>query len=281
MSFTATSRLEKVSKEIADCIQTVEFAISRVNELQQDEEFVEKRFEVVEKLLGGVSKTRTLLTKQLVECKKLDQQANDAIGGLTGDQEDAVSEYARLEDLANEVEAELDRVRPLAKKHEEAAKKAIASKNQPALTAARVALLDLGFGKMKMVAQVNMPKVRAFQKKYPNSELKTEADWLHDRFEKLRDELEDLEKMTLNLVKLGQVASADKETPEDSKVDIAKAAKVLGIVGKDQAKLAKVLAGRPNTYEKGLSGLASELELDETNGKKLLAMLEKAKIFQA
>ena len=77
------------------------------------------------------------------------------------------------------------------------------------------------------------------------------------------------------------VASADKETPEDSKVDIAKAAKVLGIVGKDQAKLAKVLAGRPNTYEKGLSGLASELELDETNGKKLLAMLEKAKIFQA
>jgi chromosome segregation ATPase len=278
-------RLEKVSKEIADCIQDVEAAISRVNELQQDEEFLEKRFEVVEKLLGGVSKTRSLLTKQLVQCKKLDQAASDALGGLVGDEEDAASEYARLEDIANDLEAKVERIRPLAKKHEDAAKKAITAKNQAALTAARMALLDLEFGKLKLVAQANMPKVKAFLKKYPGNELKANADWLHDKLEALREELEGYDKKTMDLVKFGQLAGKTDLTEaapaEESKVNLAKAAKVLGIGGKDQAKLAKVLSGRPNTYEKALGGLASELGLDETNGKKLVAMLEKAKVFEA
>lgn len=273
------SPLNDVAKEIADCLQDVEFAISRVNYLQQDEEFMKTRFALVEQLLGGVSKMRTLLTKQLLECKRLDKAANDSLGELTGDQEDAASEYAHLEKVANDLQA----IVPTANKHFAAAAKAIADHKQEPLTAARMALLNLEFGKLKMTAKAHMPKVKEFLKKYPQTELKADADWLHDSFQKLHDDFATYEKKTLLLVEMGQISATEKDADQDetAKIDVAKAAKVLGIAAKDQPKLNKVLTGRPGGYEKALSALAAELELEEQNGKKLVAMLEKAKVLQA
>ena len=69
--------------------------------------------------------------------------------------------------------------------------------------------------------------------------------------------------MTLKLVRLGQIAATEDapSQPESVPVDLAKAAKVLGIAPKYHPKLNKVLAGRPSAYEKGLTVLAAELEL--------------------
>ncbi len=267
--------LEKVAREIANCIKDVELAIALVKGLQEDEGFMEKSFDLVEKLLASVTKIRTLLTKQLVESKKLEQEAVDALSKLDGDQEDAVSEYARLEDVANDLEARVDHIRPQVLKHNEAGMKAFGMEDQPALKEALNNLLDLKVSELLLVAVTNRPKVQAFQKKYPNSALKAEATWLHDKLEKLRGELEKLESKVREIVRASRFVKAEAST--DAKPDVAKAAKALGISGKDQPKLAKVLAGKPTAYERALADLAEELELEERNGKKLVARLEKAK----
>jgi hypothetical protein len=133
-----------------------------------------------------------------------------------------------------------------------------------------------------MTAVTSLAKVEAFKKTYPSTSLGTEADWLRDKLQSLRDDFQGFEDTTLKLVRLGQIAAAEDAPlqPESVPFDLVKAAKVLGIASKDQPKLNKILAGRPSAHEEGLSALAEELELDEQNGKKLLAMLEKARVFE-
>lgn len=268
-------QLAKVEQEVADCIQTVEGAITLVKGLQEDEDFLARRFDLVERLLGSVSKSRTLLTKQLVDCKKLAQAAVKALDELQGDEEDATSEYARLEDLTNEIEKRVDRDRANVKKLIAAADKALDDGNQAVLTDARVKLLDLELGKLLTTLKVNQPKIQAFKKKFPKSELGTDATWLDDRMTKLRDELDGWDKKITALVRAGNVSSKDEA---DGKPDVARAAKLLGIPAKEQPRLAKVLAGKPAQLEKALAQLAVDLDLEEQNGKKLVLKLEKARV---
>ncbi len=271
--------LDAVEKEIADCIRDVELAISRVKGLQEDEAFMKKRFDLVEKLLGSVSKMRTQLTTQLVDSKKLAQQAVDSLGKLENDTEDAASEFASVEDATNDLEAQMEKVRPQVTKHAEAAEKALMYGNKAAHDEAQKKLLELKIGDLIGFAVGYKADVEKFQKKYPESALKTEATWLRDRLEKLHGDLDALKAKVVRVLQDNRALGADKGG--GAAPDVAKAAKVLGVGSSDQPKLAKVLAGRPNTYEKGLAELADDLELEERNGRKLVAKLEKAKVLVA
>ncbi len=275
--------LDAVEKEIADCIRDVELAISRVKGLQEDEAFMKKRFDLVEKLLGSVSKMRTQLTTELVESKKLAQQAVDALGKLENDPEDAASEFASVEDATNDLEAQMEKIRPQVTKHTEAADQAFLKGDKAGVDDAQKKLLELKIGDLIGFAVDYKGDVEKFQKKYPESALKTEATWLRDRLQKLHDDLDGLKAKVVRVLHMSRALAADKATDkgEGGAPDVAKAAKVLGVTSSDQPKLAKVLAGRPNTYEKGLAALADDLELEERNGKKLVAKLEKAKVLVA
>ena len=272
-------RLTKVDAEIADTLQDVEFAIGLVKGLQEDPAFLEKQFTTVEKLLESVTKMRTVLAKHSVTAKMWTDAAGQALTDMQGDDEDLAVAFARVEDVANKMEARLDKNRASIEKHLANADIAIRSRDQSGLETARRALLDMKLYEIDIEAVKANAALTKLAKKHPKHFLiEREADGLARRLEELSKETKTIGEQARKLVEV-KIEEAPRGL-EVLDIDFTKAAKLLGVAPKDAPRLTKVLMGKRSAYEKALARLAEELGLAECDGKKIVAILVKGKVIE-
>jgi hypothetical protein len=268
-------KLEKTVEAVNNAVHRAEGCLALIGFVQQDEEFIAKCFNVIENLLKKVTGIQQQLTDQLTQARDIDRRAAEALDNQQGNKEDAIRELAVLEDQVVGLKKTADYIATETPKLEAAAKKAFAAGNAKALTDARMKLIDLG--KAGPAVHGLRSKVNAFLKKYPDQDrqLKAEANWLLDDLTRIEDIYADLSKLIKELIQLGQPQKAEAK---DTSIDVDKAADLLGIASRDQARLAKVLEGSPNAMEKSLDTLCKTLKLEIESGKAALAVLKKNKI---
>lgn len=277
-------QLEKVGKSIDECLGTIKGAIGLLSQLRKDEALMEAKFDQIEKLVKSVAAKRKKLAEQSAEARQLDAAAEKALAVA---QKDAQSAEADLSALQNGVANFMETIKYIdteAPKLEAAAKKAYDKKDQKGLTDARTKLIDLL--KSKTGPASLRARVEKYKKAYPDitREQRNEVQYMLDDLLRAEGTLDDLDKQVAALMKLGQVKKDEKAEKGEAAAkkaampsgEVAKAGKAIGLEPKDNAKLAKILNEEPRyKWAEALGKLATTLKLKETDGKKLVLLLNK------
>lgn len=274
-------QLEKVGKLIDTALSTIQGAIGLLSLLREDEALMEAKFDQIEKLVKSVAAKRKKLAEQSAEARKLDADADKA---LTAAQKGAQSAEADLSALQAQVASFMETINLMETampKLEAAAKKAYEKKDQKGLTDARSKLID--FLPFKIGTTGMRTRVEKYRKAYADigRDQRNEVQSMLDDLQRAEDLLEEADKKVKELMKLGQVKKEEKPEPPAKKApmpagEVAKAGKAIGLDPKDNAKLAKILNEQPRfKWADALGKLATTLKLEETDGKKLVLLLNK------
>jgi len=274
-------QLAKVGKLIDTALSTIQGAIGLLSQLRKDEALMEAKFDQIEKLVKSVAAKRKKLAEQSAEARKLDADAENA---LTAAQKGAQSAEADLSALQAQVASFMETINFMETampKLEAAAKKAYDKKDQKALTDARSKLID--FLPFKTGVTGMRTRVEKYKKAYADigRDQRNEVQYLLDDLLRAEGILEEADKKVKELMKLGQVKKEEKAAPPPKKTpmpgsEVAKAGKAIGLDPKDNPKLAKILNDEPrHKWAEALGKLATTLKLKETDGKKLVLLLNK------
>jgi len=274
-------QLEKVGKLIDTCLGTIQGALGLISQLRKDEVLMETKFDVIEKLVKSVAVKRKKLAEQSAAARKLDDDADKALGAAQKGAQSAEADLSALQASVATLMKTIAYIDAEAPKLEAAAKKAHAKKDQKTLTDSRVKLID--FLKYKTAAMMMKPRLEKYKKQYPDitREQRNEVQYMLDDLQRAESSVADVDKMVKELMKLGQVKKEEKPEPPAKKEpmpagEVAKAGKAIGLDPKDNAKLAKILNEAPRfKWADALGKLATQLKLKETDGKKLVLLLNK------
>jgi len=271
--------LVKVVDDIDKALDTVQGALALLAQLRADKALMESKFEQIEQLVKSVAATRKHLSEQSAAARKLDDEAEKALGTI---KKGALSAEADLGALKNQVAGlmkTIDYIDKEAPKLADAARNAFAKKDQKTLTDSRVKLID--FQKYGPAAAAMRPRIEKYKKQYPDldNRLKAEVQWLLDDVQRAEDSIKHVEKVVKELIGLGQVPKDEPKAaaaPEISKADLLKCAKAIAVDAKDLAKLGKVLNEQPRAkWAAELTKLATALKLADTDGKAMVVKLNK------
>jgi chromosome segregation ATPase len=235
-------RVEGTSKLVSDTLRESSNALAALNKLEEDEDFMEARFEVVKALTEKVDKTKTTFTKELLELKQLEKEALKALDSLSGGTEDAAAKYAELEDRVNDLKTSLEKKRKELNTQVPNADKAYAAKDQKKLTEARTKIIDLHLSTDKIALDKLDRDIDDFMKKFKDANLNTDAQWLKDEIFKVRDIPEKGESELQRLLKYGQIPKEEPEPPKQQKLNnsqLAQLAKYFPVNVKDSKEVAK------------------------------------------
>ncbi|HEX2539892.1 MAG TPA: hypothetical protein VHM00_02295 [Caldimonas sp.] len=282
-------QLAKVSAAIDSVLGSIQGALGLLSQLRQDEALMASKFDEIEKLLKSMTAKRKKLSEQAAAARKLDAEAEKGVAAAKKGAVSAEADLGALQASVATVMKAIEYVDKEAPKLEDAARKAHARKDQKALTAARVALID--FLKQGTAATTMRPRIEKYKKAYPDipRELKAEVQYMLDDLQRAEDRIKQVDKVVKELVGLGQVKQdepaakkadskkADAKRPALSAADVAEAGKAIGMLPKDAGKLARILAMPSARWPAELQTLAGQLKLKETDGRKLAALVGKTK----
>jgi hypothetical protein len=274
-------QLEKVGKSIDTCLGTIQGAIGLLSQLRKDEALMEAKFDQIEKLVKSVAAKRKKLAEQSAAARKLDGEADKALSAAQKGAQSAEADLSALQAAVASFMKTIDYIGTEAPKLEAAAKKSYDKKDQKGLTAARTELID--FLKYKSGPASLRTRIEKYKKAYPDitREQGNEVQYMLDDLFRAEGTMDDVDKKVAALMKLGQVKKEEKAAPPPKKTpmagsEVAKAGKAIGLDPKDNPKLAKILNDEPRyKWADALGRLATTLKLKETDGKKLVLLLNK------
>ena len=237
-------RVEGTSKLVADTLNDSTDALAAIERLEDDAAFMEAKFEQVKALTEKVNKTKTNLSNQLLELKRLEKDALKVLDGLSGGTAEGVAKYAELEDRVNDLKDSMEKKRKELDVQVAIADKAFAAKDQKKLTDARLKIIEMNFSRDSIELDKLDRDIDAFLKKYKDAGLSTDAHWLKDEVFKMKDIAEKGDAQMQRLVKLGQVpqASAAAAASKPAKLNnsqIASIAKYFPLNAKNAKELAQ------------------------------------------
>jgi hypothetical protein len=274
-------QLEKVGKLIDTCLSTIQGALGLLSQLRKDDVLMETKFDQIEKLVKSVAVKRKKLAEQSAAARKLDADADKALGAAQKGAQSAEADLSALQAAVATLMKTIDYIDTEAPKLEAAAKKAYEKKDQKILTDSRTKLID--FLQYKTAAMSMKPRIEKYKKQYPDiaREQRNEVQYLLDDLQRAESSVANVDKMVKELMKLGQVKKEEKEEAPAKKApmpasEVAKCGKAIGLDPKDNPKLAKILNELPRfKWADALAKLATTLKLKVTNGKDLVLLLNK------
>jgi archaellum component FlaC len=258
-------KIDEIIEQMDHVMAHAQSALGGINNLKKDEDFTTNHFDTIEKLTKTVADTRVKLTKQLQDAKKLHDLANNALDDVQGGHDEGVQGLAVLKNDVGSLKKIMDNI---AKSYENVAKEARDAYNerdQKTLTAKREDMIDYQGHDAQVITL--RAKVTDFMKRYQDKDLKTEAQYLLDDLGEMDDTLKKVKQEVKDLITLGQV----------EKIDVAKAAKELGIDKSDVGAFTKCLSGKSSAMEACLTPLGKKLK-PAMNGKQMLEKLRKANV---
>lgn len=293
-------RMKRVVAALVDSVADLDKAVGVVNGLREDPDFVEKNHKTIADLLNRLQKMRTEMVARLAEGRRRVEGAAMWKEMKTGNDEDIAVDIAVVEDGINDVAAEIEKaekeLKDVVRRLDEAEK----NKNGRLYQRAAEAASKLDFGPFEKSLGEQVKKLEDVRKRYANFEAGKEADPLVERVRSLALALREAKlelKRVLDRTKKPPPFPSDLMDPNEEEeaeeppakgaglmepeadaIDMKKAARVLGIDPKHIPKLAKVLNGKRADWATGLTKLARELSLEESDGKKLVELLVKSKL---
>jgi|GEM_PF-3570879 len=279
-------QLKKVVEAIDKCQHSVQGALGLLAQLRKDEALMETKFDQVQKLTEQMTKIRKQLVDEAVAARKIDADADKADDAAKKDTQSAEADLDALKDEAAEIKKKTEVAKRDMNKFADQARAAAAKGNKPALTDARMKILD--FKGLELPAKSLRMKLERYKKQYPDIDKDMKSD-LQELFDEMQDAIDiaaEADTLIKDLLKLKLPEKADKKdeaAPHSpfAKADIHKAATTLGIDAKDEQKLADVLNKTPRfKWADALAKLATQLKLKDHDGKAMLVKLNKLSFIQ-
>jgi dihydroneopterin aldolase len=258
-------KIDEIIEQMDHVMAHAQSALGGINNLKKDEDFANTHFDTIEKLTKTVADTRVKLTKQLQDAKKLHDLANSALDDAQGGHDEGVQALAVLKNDVGNLKKIMDNIAKSYENVAKAAREAYGERDQKTLTDKRTDMIDYQGHDAQVIAL--RAKVTDFMKKYHDKDLTTEAQYLLDDLGEMDDTLKKVKQEVKDLITLGQV----------EKIDVAKAAKELGIDKNDVGAFTKCLNGKSSAMEACLTPLGKKLK-PVMNGKQMLEKLRKANV---
>jgi hypothetical protein len=258
--------------DIDDSLEDTRAALDLLDTVENDEEFVSTRLKDVEKITKIASDARTSLTSQYKSAKQFENQAEKALDGQHGTEQEAFRNLAQLDKWIADEKKELKTAFDKSEQLNTKATEAFERRDAKSLADAQKGISALEIGVKRILFDGHESSIKDFMKKADDKRYSESAT------AQLKDGAQDLlSRHAGTKVYLEQLEATEKRVLgfEIAEIDVKKALKVLEIENKYEGKLAKVLKGPESSMEKGLDALAKELKLD-TTGKEMLATLRKA-----
>ena len=256
-------KIDEIIEEMDHVMAHAQSALGGINNLKKDEDFTNNHFDTIEKLTKTVADTRVKLTKQLQDAKKLHDLANSALDDAQGGHDEGVQALAVLKNDVGNLKKIIDNIAKSYENVAKAAREAYGERDQKTLTDKRTDLIDYQGHDSQVITL--RAKVTDFMKKYHDKDLTAEAQYLLDDLGEMDDTLKEVKQEVKDVITLGQV----------EKIDVAKAAKELGIDKSDMGAFTKCLNGRTTAMDACLTPLGKKLK-PPMNGKQMLEKLRKA-----
>jgi dihydroneopterin aldolase len=256
-------KIDEIIEEMDHVMAHAQSALGGINNLKKDEDFANNHFDTIEKLTKTVADTRVKLTKQLQDAKKLHDLANSALDDAQGGHDEGVQALAVLKNDVGNLKKIMDNIAKSYENVAKAAREAYGERDQKTLTDKRTDLIDYQGHDSQVITLRG--KVTDFMKKYHDKDLTAEAQYLLDDLGEMDDTLKKVKQEVKDLITLGQV----------EKIDVAKAAKELGIDKSDMGAFTKCLYGRTTAMDACLTPLGKKLK-PPMNGKQMIEKLRKA-----
>lgn len=240
--------------------------------LKADADFMRERDDDAAHVGGIIARVRTGVARHTKTLKDLQSETEEAWRKSTKSEDFALRDLATSEkdvvDLQKEVHAAFMKAFPVAQR----ADKAMTARDAKALSAAKseMAKLDVPGTRIKVETTARVLAGREKSIEIRDVTKETLAT-LKDGYADLKQQMERVNQSLASLAKEEEGVKAMQIKP----IDIKKSLGALGLDGKAEAKLAKVLNGPPKEWEKSLDALAREFKTGGT-GARYLASLRRA-----
>jgi predicted nucleic acid-binding Zn-ribbon protein len=256
---------------ISASLQDVRSGLGILKNVEDDEEYLANHQKEVKDTTESLDTLRTTLTHQYESIENLEKQVKDNLKSVKSTKEDFFDEVAKFDNWISGTLKILKETQDKAETISMDIASTADDRDAKGLAAALKAMKDLdtvylaeAFDRHEKGLKELLKKVddRGFDAKV-TGELKDSIGDLQERIDKARKDVKQLED--------------DKKEALDTRIEpvnVKEALKVLELDPEVEPKLAKILKGPPNDFEKGLTALAKELKLKVT-GKQMLADLQK------
>jgi hypothetical protein len=258
--------------EVSTLLHDANGALTDLEKLQRDVDFMLERDDHAATVGGIVARVRTGVARHTKTLKDLQNAAEDAWRKSTRSEDFALRDLASTEkdvpDLQKEVSATFTQAVGVALR----ADKALQDRNAKALAAAKAEMAKLDVTGTRIRVETMAKVLADREKSIGNREV------AKDTLATLKDGYADLKRQMGRVTQtLGSLLAeeAGVKAMEIKPIDVKKALGALGLDGKAEAALAKVLNGPPREWEKGLDALARTFKTGAT-GAKYLASLRRA-----
>lgn len=184
--------LEEVATEIDNAMHGVKGSLALIGHLRRDKEFLEQKFDTVEKLTVKVANIETCLIDYRKQTTELIKKGSTAIGKFETGNATMLGDLAALKDQYNDLIKAVEYMEKEGAKFEAETLKAQAAKNEQAMSAARMKFLKMdytnyGIGAVKLQNDVKKFLAKATDKDQRQEAVNMQSDLpsIHDRFRAL------------------------------------------------------------------------------------------------
>jgi chromosome segregation ATPase len=137
--------LEEVAEEIDNAMHGTKGSLALIGHLRRDKEFLEQKFDTVEKLTVKVANIETCLIDYRKQTSELIKKGSTAIGKLETGNNELLGDLASLKDQYNDMVKAIDYFEKEGGKLEAEARKAHAANNEKVMLEARRKFMDVGY----------------------------------------------------------------------------------------------------------------------------------------
>lgn len=184
--------LEEVAEEIDNAMHGVKGSLALIGHLRRDKEFLEQKFDTVEKLTVKVANIETCLLDYRKQTTELIKKGSAAIGKLETGTAEMLGDLAALKDQYNDLIKAADYMEKEGARFEAETLKAQAAKNERAMSAARMKFLNMdytnyGIGTVRLQNDVKKFLAKATDKAQRQEAVNMQSDLpsVHERFRAL------------------------------------------------------------------------------------------------
>jgi hypothetical protein len=184
--------LEEVAEEIDNAMHAAKGSLALIGHLRRDKEFLEQKFDTVEKLTVKVANIETCLVDYRKQTTELVKKGRTAIGKLETGSAEMLGELAALKDQYTDLVKAVEHMEKEGAKFEAETLKAQAAGNEKAMSAARMKFLNMdytnhGIGAVRLLNDVKKFLGKATEKDQRQEAVNMQGDLpsIHERFRAL------------------------------------------------------------------------------------------------
>ncbi len=272
--------LEEVAGEIDNAMHAAKGSLALIGHLRRDKEFLEQKFDTVEKLTVKVANIETCLVDYRKQTTELIKKGSAAIGKLQTGSAEMLGDLAALKDQYNDLVKAADHMEKEGAKFEAETLKMQTAGNEKGMSAARMKFLNMdytnyGIGAVRLLNDVKKFLAKATEKDQRQEAVNMQADLpnLHERFRALGKKGGEL---ALLKVAKKEEKKAEKEEPKlvtYTADEIKKAAAAAGL--SDIKELTRIMNKVPRYKWQPEFDKLGKLCKPPMTGKQILEKIEK------